>query len=272
MFLVFSLGCSAGRYEITESNDYFNPLINQDQQFTQGLKFKYTTEDEAESYGIGQDIYTPGHKQEKEPRPGDRPYAGWLYGEYGYREIKSPFVSDYFGLKAGIVGPAALAGQSQNNVHNAIGIPTAKGWDSQLDNEPGIVLTALRSIASLPFEFFTLPADVNTTVGVNLGNVDTSLVSEAILRVKADYESTPIYFFFGPSGRLIARDIFLDGNTFQSSRHVTKSPLVADLRVGLATELFGVRITYQYVLVTQQFQESNPVNAYGSLNFAWVWK
>ncbi|CAB4151584.1 Protein of unknown function DUF2219 [uncultured Caudovirales phage] len=269
LLAVLLTGCAKGTYDLTENNDYLNALVNTDQQYTQGLKFRYTTEDSSESYAIGQDIYTPGHKQEVVPRPGDRPYAGWLYGEYQYRQPAGHLVEDSFGAKLGVVGPWSFAEQAQNTTHEIMGIPTAKGWDSQLDNEPGIVLTAKRSIQSLPFDFFTVPADVNTTIGVNVGNVDTSLISEAILRMKTNYGDTPLYFFFGPSGRLIARDIFLDGNTFSESRKATKVPLVADLRVGIATELFGVRVTYQYVLVTQQFEESNPVNAYGSLNFGW---
>lgn len=258
--------CAPGKYSLTENNDYLNPLVNNDSQYTQGVKFNYTTQDDSESYAIGQDIYTPGHKQEKVPRPGDRPYAGWLYGEYQYRQPAGHLVEDTFGLKAGVVGPWSFAEQAQNTTHELMGIPTAKGWDSQLDNEPGIVVSAKRSILSPGFQFFNFPASVKSTVGVNLGNVDTSLLSEAIFTVEA---SPKTVVFFGPSGHLIARDIFLDGSTFTESRHATKVPLVADLRLGVSTEFLGVRVTYQYILVTQQFEESNPVNAYGSVNIGW---
>src|SRR3546814_17784538 len=42
------------------------------------------------------------------------------------------------------------------------------------------------------------------------------------------------YFFAGAEGRIVARNIFLDGNTFKDSHSVDKRPLVADLQAGLA--------------------------------------
>src|SRR5256885_15874840 len=39
------------------------------------------------------------------------------------------------------------------------------------------------------------------------------------------------YLFAGVDGRAIARNIFLDGNTWQTSRGVEKIPLVGDLQL-----------------------------------------
>src|SRR3546814_8870959 len=45
------------------------------------------------------------------------------------------------------------------------------------------------------------------------------------------------YFFAGAEGRIVARNIFLDGNTFKDSHSVDKRPLVADLQAGIAVNL-----------------------------------
>jgi hypothetical protein len=52
-----------------------------------------------------------------------------------------------------------------------------------------------------------------------------------------------IYSFAGWDGRAIARNIFLDGNTWQSSRHVDKIPLVSDFQLGLAIARDRWRLT-----------------------------
>jgi hypothetical protein len=42
------------------------------------------------------------------------------------------------------------------------------------------------------------------------------------------------YLFAAVEGRAVARNIFLDGNTFEDSRSVDKKPLVGDLSAGVA--------------------------------------
>lgn len=279
-FLFLLSGC-AGQFDLVEENDYFQ-RNNKDNEYTQGLTLRYTEGDE--SFALTQQIYTPTKKQVKELIPNDRPYAGWLYGEYQFKYKPEPFTEDTFGLRAGVVGPSALGGEAQNEVHRNMGIPTAKGWANQLHDEPGLILSVKRSVKSLPFTFFGADSDFITTIGANLGNVETSLLTGAILRVGVNLpdtygpevispriklpenKKTPFYVFFGPLGRYVARDIFIQGNTFRDSHRVTMVPLVADLKLGFATELYGVKFSYSYVLVTQQFAESNPVNAYGSLD------
>src|SRR3546814_4428144 len=45
------------------------------------------------------------------------------------------------------------------------------------------------------------------------------------------------YLFVGAEGRLMVRNIFLDGNTFEDSHSVDKYPLVFDLQAGIAVDL-----------------------------------
>ena len=44
------------------------------------------------------------------------------------------------------------------------------------------------------------------------------------------------YVFGGAEGRVVARDIFLDGNTFRDSLSVDKKRFVADFQVGLVVQ------------------------------------
>src|SRR3546814_12873912 len=53
------------------------------------------------------------------------------------------------------------------------------------------------------------------------------------------------YLFVGAEGRLMVRNIFLDGNTFEDSHSADKYPLVFDLQAGIAVDLATrARIAY----------------------------
>jgi lipid A 3-O-deacylase len=74
-------------------------------------------------------------------------------------------------------------------------------------------------------------------------------------------------FFFGTQGRAVARNIFLDGNTFQNSRSVVKEPVVADLIIG--AELFskgGFRFGFSLVARTPEFRKQMGIDNFGSLD------
>jgi lipid A 3-O-deacylase len=71
--------------------------------------------------------------------------------------------------------------------------------------------------------------------------------------------------FFGTQGRVVARNIFLDGNTFQNSRSVVKEVVVADLIIG--TELFskgGFRFGFSLVARTPEFRKQRGMDGFGS--------
>jgi lipid A 3-O-deacylase len=74
-------------------------------------------------------------------------------------------------------------------------------------------------------------------------------------------------FFLGTEGRAVARNIFLDGNTFQNSRSVVKEIAVADLIVG--TELFAMgrfRFGFSLVARTPEFRKQTGMDYFGSID------
>jgi hypothetical protein len=63
----------------------------------------------------------------------------------------------------------------------------------------------------------------------------------------------------------VGRDIFLDGNTFESSPNVDKKPLVADLSAGYAFSFDTIKITYRHLFRTKQFDGQEKGQVIGSL-------
>ena len=79
-----------------------------------------------------------------------------------------------------------------------------------------------------------------------------------------------LYLFARAEGRLVARNIFLDGNTFADSHSVDKKPAVADLSVGASVNYKNSKVTYAVVYRTEEYYGQNGPQIFGSitLNFA----
>jgi hypothetical protein len=245
---------------------------------------------------IGQSIFTPSDLRRADPDPSDRPYAGWLYGGVSlYRETDTTL--DRGTLTLGLVGPGAGARKVQNGWHrftNAwLGATQAEGWSSQLENEPGIVLSEERK-----WRFATAPggleADILPEVNVSLGNIFTYAGAGAVFRVgqrlRADWGQPRIqpalsgsdfvsqdgfaghdfawYLFAGGEGRAVARNIFLDGSTFDDSPSVDKKPLVADLTTGAAVVGHGFRLAASYTYRTHEFDGQRGHDDFLALNLS----
>lgn len=114
-------------------------------------------------YGLGQSIFTPEDTSSRALIPKDRPYAGWLYVSLSLVADTGRRL-DSLELDLGIVGPAALGQDVQNNFHDLIGVGRSNGWGRQLDNEPGLVLYCERKWRKLKeFSAHGLGVDVTPT-------------------------------------------------------------------------------------------------------------
>lgn len=74
------------------------------------------------------------------------------------------------------------------------------------------------------------------------------------------------YAFAGIEGRAVARNIFLDGNTFADSRSVDKEPLVGDLQFGIVLDWSDVRLSYTHVYRTREFRTQESSDDFGAFS------
>lgn len=237
---------------------------------------------------FGQNMYTPDDITLVNPPTDDQPYAGWLYGSATVI-ADTEATLDTFQVTLGVVGPAAAAENTQKFIHKLVDSPRPQGWDYQLENEPGVVLTYERKWRNM---FNVSPGgldfDLAPGAGVNLGNVYTDAGINLIARVGHDLPSDygpPLirpslggsdffvpgqdfgwYFFGGVEGRAVARNIFLDGNTFTDSRSVDKENFVGGAQVGAAVTFSDVRLAYTHVFKTKEFETQREANQYGAVS------
>jgi lipid A 3-O-deacylase len=312
----------SGRLTVVEENDSI--LSDDDGYYTQGLQFGYLSPDVAAGSSwsrpfdwlggdglgllpsgsgemsrryellLGQGLFTPRDTAPHDPDPDDRPYAGWLFGGVGIVQDTDRRQLDHLELVAGIVGPSAGGRETQNDYHQFIGIDQAHGWDHQLDDEPGVMLSYERKWRLLLPIADGFAVDAIPELGATAGNVATYAESGVLLRfgrgLEADYGPARIrpglsgtsyfnsdyledpfgfYFFAGAQGRAVARNIFLDGNTFEDSREVDKKVFVADLTAGFA--LFwsdDVRLDGSFIHRTKEFDGQSKPEEFAGVNLS----
>ena len=252
------------------------------------------------NFGVafGQNIYTPRNIATPTPDPADRPYAGWSYLEMAFVS-KTPAISDTLGFQVGLIGPHSLAEDSQRLVHQWSREIRPEGWDYQLRDEVGVNLVYERRWRLYARALVqTVGVDLVPHAGASIGNVQTYANAGGTLRFGVNLPSdfgvqlarpgsvggTPaddldprvalnrnfsVFVFGAADGRAVARDIFLDGNTFRASRSVDKEPFVADLSAGVGFIAGRWQLTYTQVWRTREFKaQREHYNNFGSLTLS----
>jgi len=242
---------------------------------------------------LGQDIFTPFSLVRWVPDPNDRPYAGWLYGSAGIGRYNED-TTDVLELSLGMVGPASLAEETQVWWHATAGAQVAadaiRGWDDQLHNEFGVILAYQKRWLFQGEIYAPLFWDASVGGGGALGNIYTYAnaagtfrfgfnlppsqpyepigparsMGEAYARVVP--EGFRKYFILGVEGRAIARNIFLDGNTFGDSPSVSKEYFVGEARLGGGFQWDWFTFEYAFVARSKEFKtQQEGYQLYGSV-------
>jgi lipid A 3-O-deacylase len=76
------------------------------------------------------------------------------------------------------------------------------------------------------------------------------------------------YAFAGVDGRWVARNIFLDGNTFSDSHSVNKKPFVGDFVAGVTFTYQNVRLAFTHVMRSREFDEQSAADRFGALSLS----
>jgi hypothetical protein len=270
-------------------NDYGAFLNkNNDKYFTHGSKFSsYVDTDlrHRETYSLGQNIYTPSEKRADAPPvslSSNRPYTGWLYGEYR-NETREDSGRTIYGIQAGCSGRCSYSKETQTWIHKLLGqgYPT---WDKNysLKSEPGIILQAEKYYELRR----TSHDDVNWYVKSKLGNIITSGSMGLSFRYgenlqEFDPESitfkTPkeasdfSYYIFGDTElRGVPYNHFLEGSLFQDERHtVDANLLVGEANLGFRVAYKNLKFSYNYTVITDEWQGQNGPFFFGGLDLSW---
>lgn len=203
---------------------------------------------------VGQEIYTPRHDA-SEPLPGERPYAGWLYGSVSAME-PGPRRTRALTLQLGVTGAPSLAGPVQTTLHRLAGYRAPLGWKHQLPFEPGIVLRYGES-----WRLTAGAIDAGPEWEAELGNVLTGARAGARARIGG----RRAYLLAAAREEWVARNLFLDGSTFRDGPRVRKRPFVAQAEAGAGARIGRVEIEYRAVFRGREYRTQEAAHAWGSI-------
>ncbi|MEO0785753.1 MAG: lipid A deacylase LpxR family protein [Pseudomonadota bacterium] len=277
------------RIERVSPADRVFPLLREAADLVPGLNLDRVKL--RQGFALSHAIYTPENISTPDPDPNDRPYAGWL-SVSGTVVASDADTQDAIQLNLGVIGPSAQGKFVQTNWHELINGVEPEGWDSQLKDEPGIELIAQRlQLIDGPDLPLGLETDYGLHVGGALGNVRTYLAAGGMARIGFDLDADfgpprirpalsgagvfrpgqPLggYVFVGINGRAVARDIFLDGNTFRDSPSVSdRRDIVGDMQAGLALHYRDFQVAFTYVHRTEQFVAQDGPQRFGAISIA----
>jgi hypothetical protein len=251
------------------------------------------------SVSVGQNMYTPEDIHRTDLIRDDRPYAGVIYAGTGLHTRGSNCM-DSLEVPLGLVGPHSYAGEVHEEVHELIDSAVPKGWDNQLKDEPIVNLFYERTWKSIQSGVESgLGYDVLPFLGGALGNAITSGSAGVQIRFgwnlpndfgisyihpgldskrSSDTRGTQtssgstrfgLYVFASANGMAVARNIFLDGNTFTESHSVHKKSFVAELTSGVSFELGRFQLSYAHVFQTKEFERQKDNQQFGSITFSY---
>jgi len=241
----------------------------------------------AVGFQLRQFAYTPEDIDNPEPIEDDRPYAGWLtLGLFAQRSDDVKF--DHVQLDFGVVGQFAGSQAGQEFVHAVLPDQVdPQGWDNQLANEFAFNLKYQRRWRTPKGRGAGLlqgaEYDLIGLAGFELGNVHINAsvggfarfgynlpddFGPGRLRDFADHTGNhdgdlSAYVFGRVEGRAVARNIFLDGNTFANSLSVDRKDFVAEAAIGIEVQYKGFYASWTQSFFTEEFEGQSGGNYTG---------
>lgn len=248
-------------------------------------------------YRFGQTIYTPDDLKPSGVQLDDRPYGGLLFASMDLNNISENKIDGTAtkrttSLTVGIVGEESGAEAVQTWYHDDVCDCThPAGWDNQLDFEPGFILgwEFQQRLLRTGNDFNSINSDFIWNARGDIGNIYTG--AELGVQYRFGYQipkawnmgtiapaiigfskvtGYSLYLFGYVKQKFVARDIFLDGNTFKDSIHtVDKESIFSEQALGLQfrKEKFGLRI--YNAKRTEQFKLQQNPHRFGAVVITW---
>ncbi|KGE16194.1 lipid A deacylase LpxR family protein [Sphingobacterium deserti] len=270
----------------------------QDRYYTNGLFIFYRQAAEQSKFlgkefnkiiyevGIGQQMYTPLSAFVPEPYLQDRPFAGYLFAN---GQVNLFFRNEQVlkaGLSLGTIGPHAMGQETQNLLHQTVGLYETSGWEYQIDN--AVAIDVKLNYTALFFRKQNV-FDISLESQLNLGTTFTGMGLGLLFRTgninpfsQSAYHNARIgrnqtmrkalkkelYVYAKPQLNYVAYDATIQGGLFSSGSPVTFDvrPLVFEQKIGL--NYSNDRFTLDYALMFKSREIYSPArhHQYGSIS------
>lgn len=220
---------------------------------------------------VGQEIYTP-RRDGALPIPGERPYAGWLYGSAVAR-VASPEHVRSVRLTLGVTGQAALAAEVQNALHRLLHNERQLGWAHQVAFQPGFAVAYDERLGRERSFGGSRAGRLGLHWGTSIGNLRTMVHAGTDVRggLRAPLPWVPtepevekpmrLYALAGVRQEIVLRDVLIESNGAE------RRTLVRQYTAGVGFRGRGYTIEYRHVARGREYRAQPDAHAYGSLSF-----
>lgn len=295
--IIASFSMFAAQFTLNLENDCFIPdksLGKGDNDYTHGTCLEFI-DDNHFHYKLSQNMYAPSDLRRKDHIIGDRPYAGIIYGGFGYEFFRghSHFWTHYGEIDAGMIGPAAFAGHTQRFIHKILNCKDPQGWHNQLHNEfvvngqwwekynyyihNSIAIVPRAGVLAGTIED-AIEVGCDLKVGWNLKNdVGNNLMFSASMddKQKSFWHKLTIYAYIGVDERCYLYNHFLEGSFIRSKdrdQHldVDIQPFVGEIQCGACIQYDKFIVRYYMTVRQHEFEGQKHSPNYAGLVFGWV--
>ena len=254
----------------------------------------YKNSDNYLSFSFAHKLYTPKDLNESALIVDDRPYAGYMYLQSALHQVKDNSLISLT-TQIGIVGPSSKMESVQKIIHDLIGSPYPNGWSNQIQDELIIQINFSQKEYYKLEDIYGYDAVLMPEYGFELGNASTKAYTTALFRwgknvpkdfgaflidntstskiplniKKEDKKKWRYYLNFSLKANAIARNIFLDGNSFKESHSVEKNYLSLDIGYGLSFAYKDFSFDYLRRHATKEFKLQDEYYSYGSFLFSY---
>ncbi|KPU83599.1 hypothetical protein JI57_00775 [Psychromonas sp. PRT-SC03] len=243
------------------------------------------------SYIFSQSIYTPQDISQPNLIKNDRPYAGTLLWQTKLRSFANNRVNS-LALTLGVVGPASLAEQTQDIMHQWIGASKPLGWDNQIKNEPLFRIAAEHIERFYAYQLSpSIGFDSSLYSEAGIGNLRSDIGAGLTFRMGTSLaynyasinpigsamqnsfktDGTPLQWqlFASVYASYLFNDITLNGNTYADSHYVDiiHQRLLFSAGITISYNKWGIIFSTQHANKDFEGQSSN--NQYGSISITY---
>lgn len=297
--LAYSQNQHSKSFGFISDNDVYISTT-QDQYYTNGLTLVYQFIPKTSSeklakkivtVEIGQYMYTPFRAYVPNINNQDRPFAGYLFADYGVTKYYKNESALNITYQLGILGPDSQAESLQKWYHRTFGLPAIAGWEYQIQNQLGanINVAYLKNLAytkgkQVDFNAFaeaklgTIFNELSLGFESRLGFKSLNPIFNSVLfnsNINADKTDDPIkefYFFMKPQLTYQAYNATIEGSLFNNDSPLTFSPepLKASLQLGLKWATNRLNFGYAISYLTKELDNHRvTAHKYGTITLAY---
>ena len=233
-------------------------------------------------------IYTPANLSAGTPVQGDYPYSGVLLLQLSREHVFNGQQLFRSSLWLGVIGPAALARQTQSFIHHIVKTTEPNGWQYQLPNYPVVNYEVYHKAALLPpgravrfyhvekVQLGTLLNNVQVGFDLVVSNEKDAGFPEKYIQTTAiKARRCAVYISVMPVLRVVASNSILQGGLLGSRDyyHISASNLerlVLETTITAGIRLRHLCLQYQQVIETRQFTTVHE-HVYGDIGLVWRW-